>query len=102
MNFFLTIIIFFITAINSKNIESQEKLENEIINISVNGLVCDFCARSIEKLIGKNKSVQNININLETMMITISLKNGANLDDNSIKQVITDSGYDVVEINREK
>ena len=35
------------------------------------------------------------------MLITINLKKGKNLDDNTIKQLIKDSGYDVREINRD-
>ena len=73
----------------------------DTINVKVNGLVCDFCARSIEKLFSKEKSVKSVNINLEKMVISISLKNAENLDDNSIKKIITDSGYDVVGILRE-
>ena len=49
----------------------------------------------------KEKSVKSVNINLEKMVIIISLKNAENLDDNSIKKIITDSGYDVVGILRE-
>ena len=73
-----------------------------MLNISVNGLVCDFCARSIEKLFSKKESVKSINVNLEDMIITINLKKGKNLNDNIIRQVINDSGYDVTEINRDK
>ena len=72
------------------------------MTISVNGLVCDFCARLIEKLFSKKESVKNINVNLEEMLITINLKKGKNLNDDIIKQVIRDSGYDIREINREK
>ena len=100
MKFFLTTMILFI-LINFQNIESQENSRNQVISVSVNGLVCDFCARSIEKLFSKEKSVKSVNINLEKMVISISLKNAENLDDNSIKKIITDSGYDVVGILRE-
>ena len=36
------------------------------------------------------------------MLITINLKKGKNLNDDIIKQLIKDSGYDVAEINRDK
>ena len=47
----ITVVIF--TFIVNKEIKSQNKIENQILKISVNGLVCDFCARSIEKLFRK-------------------------------------------------
>ena len=102
MNFFTIIILFFFTVITFKNSNSQEKLKNEVLNISVNGLVCDFCARSIEKLFTKKESVKSINVNLEKMLITINLKKGMNLHNSIITKVITDSGYDIREIRRDK
>ena len=102
MKFFITIILFFFTVISFKNTKSQEKLENEILSISVNGLVCDFCARSIEKLFNKKESVKSINVNLEKMLITITLNKGKSLNDSIIKKVISDSGYEIREISRDK
>ena len=99
---FFTIILFFFTVITFKNTKSNEKLENEILNISVNGLVCDFCARSIEKLFSKKEEVKTINVNLEKMLITINLKKGKSLNDDLIKKVISDSGYDIKEIRRDR
>tara|TARA_Y100000589_G_scaffold264065_1_gene254664 strand:+ start:213 stop:518 length:306 start_codon:yes stop_codon:yes gene_type:complete len=101
MRFHITIIIS-LFLITFKNIKSQEKFKNEVLRISVNGLVCDFCARSIEKLFSKKEAVQSINVNLEEMLITISIKKGKNLSDDIIKEVITDSGYDIRKINRGK
>ena len=102
MKFFITIILFFFTVISFKNTKSKEKLENEILSISVNGLVCDFCARSIEKLFNKKESVKSIDVNLEKMLITITLKKGKSLNDSIIKKVISDSGYEIREISRDK
>ena len=102
MKFTITIILLFFTLITFKITKSQGKLENEVLSISVNGLVCDFCARSIEKLFSKKESVKSINVNLEEMLITISLKKGKSLNDDIITKVITDSGYDIREIRRDK
>ena len=102
MKFMRTIILLFFTLTTFNVTKSQEKLENEVLSISVNGLVCDFCARSIEKLFSKKESVKSINVNLEQMLITISLKKGKGLNDDIITKVITDSGYDIREISRDK
>ena len=99
---FITISLIFFTLITHNKIKSQNKIENEVLTISVNGLVCDFCARSIEKLFSKKESVKSIDVNLENMIITINLKKGKNLNNYIIRQLIKDSGYDVTEINREK
>ena len=102
MKFTITIILLFFTLITFNITKSQGKLENEVLSISVNGLVCDFCARSIEKLFSKKESVKSINVNLEQMLITISLKKGKSLNDSIITKVITDSGYDIREIRRDR
>lgn len=101
MKFNLIIIILIIlTLINEKKIKSQN-IEENVVNVSVNGLVCDFCARSIEKLFNKEDSVKKVNIDLERMLITINLKQGRNLSNNIILELVMDSGYDVIEINRD-
>ena len=96
----ITFTFFSITSINKTN--SENKIKSEVLYISVNGLVCDFCARSIEKLFSKNKSVESIKINLEKMLITVYLIEGTSLDDNTISKLIINSGYDVREIRRDK
>ena len=60
MKFFTIIILIFFTVITLNHSKSQEKLKNEVLSISVNGLVCDFCARSIEKLFSKKESVKRV------------------------------------------
>ena len=102
MKFTIAIILLFFTLITFKVTKSQEKLENEVLSISVNGLVCDFCARSIEKLFSKKESVKSINVNLEEMLITIILKKNKSLNDDIITKVVTESGYDIREISRDR
>tara|TARA_B100000035_G_scaffold257202_1_gene227279 strand:+ start:822 stop:1127 length:306 start_codon:yes stop_codon:yes gene_type:complete len=70
------------------------------IHVSVNGLVCDFCAQSIQKLFNKEESVEAVDINMDEGMIKIDLKDGHNMDDNLITKLITDSGYNVERIYR--
>ena len=68
----------------------------------VNGLVCDFCARSLEKTIGKNDEVKSIKVDLKDKKITINFIKNKKLEENVIIQLINDSGYTVREIVYEK
>lgn len=63
--------------------------------VDVNGLVCDFCARALEKIFSKQEVVENINVDLDEKVITINYVEGGSLDDETITQLITDSGYNV-------
>mgnify|MGYP001471792734 CR=1 FL=1 len=82
------------------NSYAQEKDMSSDIEVIVKGLVCDFCAQSIAKLFGKEKSVEAIDVNLDKGMIKIDLKEGYKMDDTKITKLITDSGYNVEGINR--
>ena len=97
----LNLVLFLSIVFKLNQINSQENENNEILYISINGLVCDFCARSIEKLFKKKSAVKNININLEEMLVTIFLKKGETINNQIINQIITDSGYELKEIRRE-
>lgn len=68
----------------------------------VNGLVCDFCARALEKIFGKQDAVESIDVDLDTKVITIFFNEGQSLDDKTITELITDSGYNVREIRHEQ
>jgi len=65
---------------------------------SVNGLVCDFCARALEKVFGKQEEVDSIKVDLDEKIITLHFKEGQKLDDETITELITDAGYNVREI----
>lgn len=75
---------------------------SETVQVQVNGLVCDFCARALEKVFSKEDAVNNINVDLDTKIITIQLKEEQNLENEKISNMVKDSGYDVKEINRDK
>jgi hypothetical protein len=70
------------------------------IAVEINGLVCDFCARALEKVFGKREEVSGIDVNLDTKLVTIGLKKGTDIDNSTITKLITDAGYNVVKINR--
>ena len=96
--FILTFLFFSFTKF--QNVKSDEKSQIKTLEVYVSGLVCDFCARSIEKLLNKNNSVNNVNINFDEMLVTIQLKENKDLNDETIKKLIEDSGYNIVLINR--
>ncbi len=70
--------------------------------VNVNGLVCDFCARALEKIFSKQDAVQDIDVNLDTKIITVNFIDGQNLDNETLTRLITDAGYAVEAINREE
>lgn len=69
--------------------------------VTINGLVCDFCARSMEKVFLKREQVSDIKVDLTTKVVTIGLKQDSDLTDADIQKSITDAGYTVVGIKRD-
>jgi copper chaperone CopZ len=86
-----------------QNAESKASIPNteaRIIKAKVNGLVCDFCSRSLEKVFEKQEEVETIKVDLDLGQVAIYIKPGKDLDDNKIKRLVKDSGYDVTNIMR--
>jgi len=69
--------------------------------VDVNGLVCDFCARALEKVFSKQDEVASIDVDLGEKVITIEFKGDQQLEDERISKLVQDSGYSVVAIRRQ-
>ncbi|MBI1274516.1 heavy-metal-associated domain-containing protein [bacterium] len=74
----------------------------ETIKASVTGLVCSFCATGIEKTFKAESAVESVHVDLETKLVTIGTKEGQTMDDATVTKLITDAGYTVTGITREK
>ena len=75
---------------------------NSKVYVDVHGLVCDFCARALEKVFGRQAAVSDIDVNLNTKVITLNLKDGMQLEDGMISKLINDAGYNVVKIRHQE
>ncbi len=74
----------------------------ETIKASVNGLVCAFCATGIEKTFKAESAVETVHVDLESKLVTITTKADQKMDDATITKLITDAGYTVTGIKRDK
>ena len=72
----------------------------ETIKVDVNGLVCEFCAVTIEKNFRKKSSVASVNVDLESKKVTINVKEGSHISDQDVRDTIVNNGYNVVNIAR--
>lgn len=75
---------------------------SEEIKITVNGMVCSFCAQGIKKTFGGKPGVASVQVDLDKRIVVIDTKEGQTLSDQEIRDAITDAGYDVVTISREE
>ena len=70
------------------------------VKATVNGMVCAFCAQGIEKRISKMDATKAVFVDLKRKTVAVEAKEGQTLDEKAIAAEITDSGYDVVRLER--
>ncbi len=78
----------------------KTKTTGELIIVKIRGLVCDFCARALEKIFRKRPEILDLKINLKEKTITLKLKKDQSLSDGVVKKLILDGGYNVISIKR--
>jgi copper chaperone CopZ len=70
------------------------------IEMTVNGLVCGFCAQGIEKTLRKNPSTADVVVSLENRLVAVATKPGTDIGDDVLRKALTSAGYDVKAIVR--
>lgn len=70
----------------------------ESIKVTVNGMVCAFCAQGIEKRLSALPATQAVFVDLKKKVVAVEAKPGQTLDAKIITAEITDAGYDVVKL----
>ena len=72
----------------------------EVIDIQVEGMVCDFCAQSVWKVLEDYEAVEDVDIDLDTQIVSVTLKPGMDLTDEELEKSIHYAGYDFVGLER--
>jgi copper chaperone CopZ len=70
------------------------------IELTVNGLVCGFCAQGIEKTLRRNAATEDVLVSLENRLVAIATKPDTDIPDDVLRKALQDAGYDVKAITR--
>ncbi|MEK9825815.1 MAG: heavy metal-associated domain-containing protein, partial [Methylotenera sp.] len=70
----------------------------QTLKVTVNGMVCAFCAQGIEKKVRALPQTHDVYVNLKQRIVAIELKTGQTISDDVLKDLIKDAGYDVTAI----
>lgn len=73
----------------------------ELVTVSVKGMVCSFCAQGIKKTFLQKEGVENVEVDLDRKIVTITTNKGTSLKDQEIKDSIVDAGFEVIKIERD-
>ena len=98
VNIILIVVSVSLPNVWSNSVETSKY--GEIITAHVKGMVCDFCARGLEKVFKSEKAVSTISVNLDDRVVSIRMKPDKNLPDKRIKELILKNGYSVEKITR--
>jgi len=72
--------------------------DSKIAVVSVNGMVCDFCARGLEKTFKRDRSVSKIDVDLKNGKVLIAYRNTKKIDFSDIRNRILENGQNVTDI----
>ena len=85
---------------NQKYTKFTKDLANgeQVAVVNVNGMVCDFCARGIEKTFMKSANVKKVDVDLEVGKVLIAYSSGTKISFEDIKEKITANGQTAVDM----
>ncbi len=72
--------------------------EVQIAIISVNGMVCDFCARGIAKTFQKDKAVQKVDVDLDNGKVMIAYSKSKDISYGEIEKKILSNGQSMSDL----
>ena len=70
----------------------------QVAVVNVNGMVCDFCARGIEKTFMKSADVKKVDVDLEVGKVLIAYSSDTKISFEDIKEKITANGQTAVDM----
>lgn len=76
----------------------EELTDVKIAIVSVKGMVCDFCARGIEKTFLKDKSVKKIDVDLANGKVIIAYLKAKNINYDEIEKKILSNGQNMSDL----
>ena len=72
---------------------------SQVAVVNVNGMVCDFCARDIEKTFVKDKAVKRVDVDLERGKVLIAYTKEKEIDFDEIKSKILANGQNAIDFS---
>ncbi len=67
--------------------------DETVLEIDINGMTCAFCVYSLEKELGKLSEVEEVLISLKSNKARLTLKEGAQIDSDTLQEVVLQAGY---------
>ena len=91
---------FMISLIMAMALSAPAFASHKSLTATVKGMVCGFCAQGIQKKFSAQAAVEKIDVSLAEKRVTLTLKDGQDISDETVTKLLTESGYNVEKIAR--
>jgi copper chaperone CopZ len=79
-------------------VQAQSQPAPSAVKITVNGMVCAFCAQGIEARLKQMPETADLYINLKQKLVAVQAKPGQTLSVDKIRAEVVDAGYEVSKV----
>jgi hypothetical protein len=83
-----------------EDIEAALAEGGSLVVAEVNGMVCDFCATAMTRTFGRRDEIGAVHVDLDTKTLQLVIREGLAMDDATITDLVTRSGYQLASIRR--
>lgn len=83
---FIVAVFFFLSA-------AVVGADETVLEIDINGMTCPFCVYSLERELGRLSEVKQILISLRSSKARLTLKEGAHIDADTLREVVLEAGF---------
>lgn len=80
--------------------EMAQAQQARTIQVKVLGLSCPFCAYGVEQKVKKLDGVEDLNVGLKSGIATITLEEGADISNETLRQTVDEAGFEAAAIVR--
>lgn len=70
------------------------------IQVTVHGMVCGFCSQGISKKFSSDPAVDQVQVDMNTQVVILKLKNDQDIQDDKINELVRDAGFTPIKIQR--
>lgn len=70
------------------------------IEVTILGMSCPFCAYGVEQKLKKLDGVEDLDVQLRTGVATLTIEEGADISNETLKKTVEDAGFEVAGITR--
>ena len=83
---FIVAVFFFLSA-------AVVGVDETVLEIDINGMTCPFCVYSLERELGRLSEVKQVLISLRSSKARLTLKEGAHIDADTLREVVLEAGF---------